>query len=108
MTAAVGVYDDALRVKKNTLCLFLLNLFGGLAPGGVAHLTALSKRGTDRTTYLDPTCREFRPFWGQRLSAAVVTADARRCLQRLPGLQAKAVKATLERMRKQAAAAAAQ
>ena len=36
-------------------------------------------------------------FWTERLSAAIVTADARRCLRRLPGLQLQATQAAARR-----------
>ena len=84
--------------------LFLLNLFGGLAPGALGHLRRLSRRPIDRTEYeldLYDTCArdgtaryrsndKYVLYWARRLSGALVTADARRCLERLPGLAGQA------------------
>ena len=88
--AHTGNYHDAIHAKRNTLVLFLANTFGGLAPGAVTHLHDLGRRPTDRTDYvLTEHYRDrdrFAMHWARRLSAAAVTADARRCLHRLPGL----------------------
>ena len=84
---------------RNTLVLTLHNLWGGIAPGGVAHLYALSQRARtlDRTVYSGPRARAgsacFTPHYGERLSAAAVTGDARRCLRRLPGIRQQAASA---------------
>ena len=103
-----GTYHDAIHVKLNTVVLFLVNLFGGLAPGAVTHLRDLSRRPVDRTEYElelydkyvpDGTARhrsndKYVQYWARRLSSAAVMADARRCLKRLPGLtnQARAAR----------------
>ena len=50
----------------------------------------LSKRNIDRTEYETWAAAAFAVYWGQRISAAIVTADARRCLSRLPGLRSRA------------------
>ena len=34
------------------------------------------------------------PHWTKRISAAIITGDARRCLERLNGLKEEAVRAT--------------
>ena len=51
-----GVYRDALFAKGNTLVLTLHSLWGGLAPGAVAHLYTLGQRARtlDRTVYVGP------------------------------------------------------
>ena len=46
-------------------------------------LHALSKRPTDRTEYENWAASKFKPYWGQRISAAIVMADAKRCLHSL-------------------------
>ena len=53
VVANAGDYDDAVRVKRNTLVLFLVNLFGGLAPEAVKHVYVLRDRAKalDRTEY---------------------------------------------------------
>ena len=101
MVANTGDYDDAVRVKRNTLVLFLVNLFGGLAPEAVKHVYVLRDRAKalDRTEYARLGAaknQSFVEYWTQRLSAAVVTADARRSIKRLPGLRAKALNAASE------------
>ena len=87
-----GVYDDAIRVKRNTFVLFLVNLFGGLAPGAVRHMYTLAQRARrlDRTLYPPRGATKYLPYWTQLLSAAIVTADTRRCNRRLGGLQVQA------------------
>ncbi len=40
VTAHAGDYDDAVRVKRNTLIIFLINLYGGLTPEAVKHVYA--------------------------------------------------------------------
>ena len=80
-----GVYDDAIRVKRNTFVLFLVNHFGGLAPGAVRHMYTLTQRARrlDRTLYPLRGATKYLPYWTQLLSAAIVTADARRCPRKL-------------------------
>ena len=85
VVAHQGVYDDAIRVKRNTFVLFLVNLFGGLAPGATRHMYTLAERARrlDRTQYPPRGATKYLPYWTQLLSAAIVTADARRCIRRL-------------------------
>jgi hypothetical protein len=40
--AHAGNYDDAVRVKRNTLMLFLMSIFGAIAPEAVKHVYTLS------------------------------------------------------------------
>jgi hypothetical protein len=54
------------------------------------HMHALSKRTTDRTEYEGWAASEFKPHWGQRISAAIAMADAKRCHRALSGLRGKA------------------
>ena len=95
VAAKQGAYDDAIRTKRNTLILTLMNLFGGMAPGAVKRLRELAARSAyvDRTQYESWAAPSFIPYWAQHLSAAVVTADARRCLRRLAGLKVRAANA---------------
>ena len=44
VAAKQGAYDDAIRTKRNTLILTLMNLFGGMAPGAVKRLRELAAR----------------------------------------------------------------
>ena len=101
-----GVYDDAIRVKRNTFVLFLVNHFGGLAPGAVRHMYTLTQRARrlDRTLYPLRGATKYLPYWTQLLSAAIVTADARRCIRRLGGLQVQASEAARHAARRAAAA----
>ena len=94
-----GAYHDAIHVKRNQLVLFLVSLFGGLAPGAVAHMYTLKARAAaqDTTPYTRLGERDYLQYWTQRLSAAIVTADARRCLRRLKSLQALANRAAAKR-----------
>ena len=74
----------------------LHSLWGGLAPGAVAHLYTLTQRARtlDRTMYVGPRARAgsaaFAAQYGERLSAAAVIGDASRCLRRLPALRQQA------------------
>ena len=68
----------------------LHNAFGGFNRGATRALHALSKRTTDRTEYESWAASEFKPHWGQRISAAIVMADAKRCHRALSGLRGKA------------------
>jgi hypothetical protein len=64
-------------------------------------------KALDRTEYarLGATKNQsFVEYWTQRLSAAVVTADARRSIKRLPGLRAKALNAIRGAAERRAAA----
>ena len=111
VTANKGDYHDAIHVKRNTVVLFLVSLFGGLAPHALAHVCALSRRSIDRTEYvMDIHCEHvpdraarhrtkdrFVRFWTRRMSSAAVMADARRCLKRLPGLEEQARRAMYDR-----------
>ena len=67
--------------------LRLHNIFSGFAPQADKDLHNLAKRGIDRTEYASWSASSFVPYWAQRISAAIVTADARRCLRRLPALR---------------------
>ena len=101
-----GVYDDAIRVKRNTFVLFLVNLFGGLARDAVKHVYTLAARARrlDRTPYPARGATKYVPYWTQLLSAAIVTADARRCIRRLGGLQVQASEAARHAARRADAA----
>ena len=101
-----GVYDDAISVKRNTFVLFLVNLFGGLSPSATRHMYTLAGRARrlDRTQYPPRGATKYLPYWTQLLSAAIVTADARRCIRRLGGLQVQASEAARHAARRAAAA----
>ena len=85
-----GDYHDAIHTKRNTVDLRIHNTFGGFNRGAARALHALSKRTTDRTEYEGWAAPEFKPHWGQRISAAIVMADAKRCHHALSGLRGKA------------------
>ena len=109
-----GDYHDAQHVKHNTVILFLVSHFGGLAPGAVDHLRSLSRRPIDRTEYeLDIYCDHdperakrhrtndsYVQYWARRMSSAAVMADARRCLKRLQCLECTARGAALGRVQR--------
>ena len=109
-----GSYDDALHVKRNDVVLFLVSLFGGLAPHAADHIRALSRRSIDRTEYEWDIYNEYIPdrskrhrtkdryvsYWTRRLSSAAVMAGARRCIKRLPGLRGSACDNLLARARR--------
>ena len=50
--------------------------------------------GCDHTAYEDGGPTKWMPHWTQRISAAIITGDARRCLERLNGLKGEATRAT--------------
>ena len=82
-----GEYHDAIHNKHNELRLWLVNLFSGVAPGGVRHVHSLAARKVDHRDYdYHWSAKGFVPHHMQRHSAAVVTAVARRCIKRLPDL----------------------
>ena len=93
VTAHDGDYHDAQHVKRNTVELRLHNLFGGFAPGSARGLRDLSKRTIDRTLYENRSATDFATYWAQRISAAIVLGDARRCLRRFPALRRRAADA---------------
>ena len=96
VAAHSGDYADALA-KGNTVALIIHNLFGGFAPGAVAYLRRLAARAGDRTEHRGSL--DFTTFYAQRLSAAVVTADARRCRRILGHLRDRARDAAALRAR---------
>ena len=53
----------------------------------------LGRRTTDRTVYESWAASSFVEHWAQRISAALVIADAERCLRRMPGLRQRAADA---------------
>ena len=85
-----GTYHDAIHVKRNTVELRLHNIFGGFNKGAAQALHALSRRPVDRTVYENWAAAQYKPYWGQRISAAIVMADAKRCLHRLACMRAEA------------------
>ena len=56
-------------------------------------LAKIRCRGCDRTAYEDGGPTKWMPHWTQRISAAIITGDARRCLERLNGLKGEAARA---------------
>ena len=72
VAAKQGAYDDAIRTKRNTLILTLMNLFGGMAPGAVKRLRELAARSAyvDRTQYESWAAPSFIPYWAQRVRSA--------------------------------------
>ena len=76
VAAHAGDYDDAVRVKRNTLILFLINLYGGLTPEAVKHMIVYAlkeraKQGPGPPTEY-PRCGatkhlSFVEYWTQRL-----------------------------------------
>ena len=49
----------------------------------------LSRRPVDRTDYENWAAVKFKPYWGQRISAAIVIADAKRCLKRVSRMRSE-------------------
>ena len=95
---SAGDYHDAIHVKFNTVVLFLVSLWGGLAPDAVGYMRGLRTRAVkvvDRTAYTRQELRGAKPgsrylrHWCERLSAAVVMADARRCIKRKDELRVR-------------------
>ena len=80
-----GQYHDALHVKRNMVALILLETFGGFSRPAVKHLRWLKARAArrDLTEYESWRAKGFMVYWTQRISAAVVTGDARRALNAL-------------------------
>lgn len=64
VTAAKGDYDDAINCKKNEFWLFLMELWGGLAPKGMKLFNLYKERakaGVDRTEYVTNDLKHARP-----------------------------------------------
>ena len=55
--------------------------------------------GCDHTAYEDGGPTKWMPHWTQRISAAIITGDARRCLERLNGLKGEAARTAARRTR---------
>ena len=100
------------------MVLFLVSLWGGLAPDAVGYMRGLRTRAVkvvDRTAYTRQELRGAKPgsrylsHWCERLSAAVVMADARRCIKRKDELRVRLANARRQRAaaRRHAAAQAA-
>ena len=85
-----GDYHDAITNKRNTTDLVLHNPFGGFAPGAERCLRMLSKRSIDTTVYENWAAADYCTYWGQRISGAIVIADAERCFKRLDALRGSA------------------
>ena len=85
-----GDYHDAITNKRNTTDLVLHNPFGGFAPGAERCLRMLSKRSIDTTVYENWAAADYCTYRGQRISGAIVTADAERCFKRLDALRGSA------------------
>ena len=83
-------YHDAITNKRNTTDLVLHNPFGGFAPGAERCLRMLSKRSIDTTVYENWAAADYCTYWGQRISGAIVIADAERCFKRLDALRGSA------------------
>ena len=90
----MGRHRASRTLRSHELNLVVTNLYGALAPGGVRYLHRLDARPTDRTDVdYHWSAPGFVPHYGQRLSAAVVSADARRCLKVIPGQSKRAAAA---------------
>ena len=94
VTAHRGDYDDAQRVKRNTLVLFLMETTGAFSQLAYDHLRWLKARSKqrDRTEYTGWAAdkrtkgRPFMEHWTRRISTAVVRGNARRALNALASL----------------------
>ena len=75
-----GCYDDALTTKRNVVDLVLHETIGGgFSPPAVARMHRLrraAKAGTDRTKYTARKRISYMAHHTQRISLAVVKADA--------------------------------
>ena len=89
-----GHYDDALRVKKNVVCLLLHNTFGGFSPPAATKIRRLGRAargGVDRTSYSTRHSKT-RPYvvhHTQRISKTIVHCDATAALDKIKGAKAK-------------------
>ena len=80
-----GQYHDAIHTKRNQVRLILLETFGGFSRPAVKHLRWLCARAKrrDLTEYESWRATTYMTYWTQRISAAVITGDARRALNAL-------------------------
>ena len=89
-----GDYDDAQRVKRNRLALFLMETTGAFSPPAYSHLRWLKARSKtrDRTHYTGwaasarPGTKPFMMHWARRISTAAVSGNARRGLNAISAL----------------------
>ena len=89
LAAKEGCYHDAIHTKRAELWLVIHNLFGGRNREACKLFNLYRVRarvsGIDRTEYVTTEGEvsrrnDFATHWGQRLSAAIVEADAARAL----------------------------
>ena len=67
VAAHAGDYDDAVRVKRNTLILFLINLYGGLTPEAVKHVCVRPEGASQGRPWTAPSTRAVAPRSTSRL-----------------------------------------
>ena len=77
-----GDYHDAIHIKRATVILLLVEIFGGISPQAVAHIGHLAMRakgGRDTTRYghSRTSARSYFVHHTQRISLAAVLQDAR-------------------------------
>ena len=89
-----GLYDDALVKKKHKLDFVVHETSSGFSPPAVARMRRFGRKaasGVDRTKYPRRCCARhysFVPHHTQRISVAIVRADAQGILKQLRRLRA--------------------
>ena len=89
-----GHYDDALRVKKNAVCILLHEISSGFSPPAATKIRRFgraARNGVDRTAY--PTRQKkmsFVTYHTQRISKNIVHCGATAStLEKIAGVKAR-------------------
>ena len=88
-----GHYDDALRVKKNIVCILLHETSSGFSPPSATKIRRMgraARNGVDRTAYSTRQKKmSFVTYHTQRISKNIVHCDATATLEKIAGAKAR-------------------
>ena len=88
-----GHYDDALRVKKNIVCILLHETSSGFSPPSATKIRRMGRAalsGVDRTPYTTRHKKKsFVTYHTQRISKNIVHCDATATLEKISGVKAR-------------------
>ena len=91
MRARKGDYYDALVVKRSRVVPMIIEVFGGIAPHTLAHVSYLARRASkgrrDATKYgaTRDSARSFFVHHTQRLALAAILGDAKAIRKEIRG-----------------------
>ena len=90
--AHAGHYDDAIRVKQNTVLALIGDVFSGITAFSHRVLTKLAKRardGRDGTTYGEYSTGDYYVYHAGAISMAVIRTDGERLEKGMRKIEAK-------------------